>query len=174
MSGAPLMKARLGRTNGCRLDAARSFLEKPGRVQALAARDAGALWNTMVMAVKAETLWELGWRYVPELMPRFESLLEAVDTPDEAEILDSVYRGMVRRNFSTHVLERARGRVALMPLTNVMWSDWGRPERILHTLKRLGKLPAWEVTGREEREARPRPALHAPGWSKALGALHPA
>jgi mannose-1-phosphate guanylyltransferase len=160
----------LGSINGQSVELARSFLEKPGRAQAMAARDTGALWNTMVMAVEAETLWQLGWRYLPEIMPSFESLLEAVDTPNELEVLDSVYRDMVRRNFSSHLLERARGRVALMTLENVLWSDWGRPERVIHTLERIGKMPAWRA---EVLAGTPR-APYPTAAGLALGALNPA
>ena len=160
----------LGSIKGQTVELARSFLEKPGRAQAIAARDTGALWNTMVMAVSAETLWQLGWLYLPEIMPRFESLLEAVDTPNELEVLDSVYHDMPRRNFSSHLLERARGRVALMALENVLWSDWGRPERIIHTLERIGKMPAWSAG---EAMARPRRVAPSPiGGDLPLGALN--
>jgi mannose-1-phosphate guanylyltransferase len=165
----------LGSINGRPVEIARSFLEKPGRAQAISARDTGALWNTMVMAVEAETLWQLGWRYLPEIMPSFESLLEAIDTPNELEVLDSIYRGMPRRNFSSHLLERARGRVALMTLENVHWSDWGRPERIIHTLERIGKMPAWRAGEAVARTTRTAPSPPSPiGANLPLGALHPA
>ncbi|MGH9462510.1 MAG: sugar phosphate nucleotidyltransferase [Vicinamibacteria bacterium] len=165
----------LGTIHGRPVEIARSFLEKPGRAQAMAARDTGALWNTMVMAVEAETLWQLGWRYLPEIMPSFESLLEAVDTPNELEVMDSVYRGMVRRNFSSRLLERARGRVALMTLENALWSDWGRPERIIHTLERIGKMPAWKAGEGVARTMGAAPSPPSPiGADLSLGALNPA
>jgi hypothetical protein len=34
--------------------------------------------------------------------------------------------------------------VAAAELEGVLWSDWGRAERIAETLARLGKRPAWE------------------------------
>jgi mannose-1-phosphate guanylyltransferase len=129
---------------GQRVHAVRTFLEKPSAEDARAAREEGALWNTMIIAAKVETLWRLGWRYLPELMFRFESYVEAIGTPMENAALTSVYADMPNRNFSSDLLQRARTEVAAIELEGVLWSDWGRAERIAETLARLGKRPAWE------------------------------
>jgi mannose-1-phosphate guanylyltransferase len=124
--------------------AVRTFLEKPSAEEAREAREEGALWNTMIMAAKVETLWRLGWRYLPELMFRFESYVEAIGTPMESAVLSSIYADMPIRNFSSDLLQRARTEVAAIELEGILWSDWGRVERIAETLARLGKRPAWE------------------------------
>jgi mannose-1-phosphate guanylyltransferase len=124
--------------------AVRSFLEKPSAEDAAMARAEGALWNTMVMAAKVKTLWRLGWRYVPDVMFRFENFLEAIGTPMEERVLASIYGEMPQRNFSSDLLQRARTEVAVMELRDVLWSDWGRAERIQETLARVGRRPAWE------------------------------
>jgi len=129
---------------GRRVHAVRTFLEKPSAEDARAAREEGALWNTMIMAAKVETLWRLGWRYLPQIMFRFESYVEAIGTPDEDAALASIYAEMPVRNFSSDLLQRARVEVATVELEDVVWSDWGRAERIAETLARLGKRPAWE------------------------------
>jgi mannose-1-phosphate guanylyltransferase len=128
---------------GRKVRAVRSFLEKPSDEEARAARSEGALWNTMVMAAKVETLWRLGWRYLPEIMFRFESFLEAIATSLEEGALASIYRDMPRRNFSSDLLQRARSEVAVVELQDVAWSDWGRAERIVETLARVGRIPSW-------------------------------
>jgi mannose-1-phosphate guanylyltransferase len=132
--------------DGRAVHAVRSFLEKPSIEDAHAAREEGALWNTMVMAAKVDTLWRLGFRYLPEILFRFESLLEAVGTPMEEAVTSSIYREMPRRNFSSDLLQRARTEVAVVELRDALWSDWGREERIAETLDRLGKRPAWANT----------------------------
>lgn len=124
--------------------AVRSFLEKPSAEDARAAREQGALWNTMIMAARVETLWRLGWRYLPQIMFRFESYVEAIGTKVEDAALTSIYADMPNRNFSSDLLQRARSEVAAIELEGVVWSDWGRAERIVETLARLGKRPAWE------------------------------
>ena len=136
----------LGRAAGAPVHAVRSFLEKPSPERAREASAEGGLWNTMIMAAKVETLWRLGWRFLPEVMFRFESLLEAVGTPLEAEATASIYRGMPQRNFSADLLQRARQEIAVLEMRGVHWSDWGRPERIAETLAGLGQRPAWETT----------------------------
>src|SRR3990172_3723480 len=54
------------------------FLEKPPRRLAEEALRKGALWNTMIVASKLDALWALGWRCLPEIMPAFVRLLDAL------------------------------------------------------------------------------------------------
>jgi mannose-1-phosphate guanylyltransferase len=56
----------LGSSGGHRIRAVRSFVEKPTLEQCKIARASGALWNTLVLTVKVETLWAIGWSCVPE------------------------------------------------------------------------------------------------------------
>lgn len=65
---------QLGFSFNDRIQAVRAFLEKPTAAQADAVLGAGALWNTMVMVAKVETLWELGWQCFPDIMPHFDQL----------------------------------------------------------------------------------------------------
>ncbi|HXV61587.1 MAG TPA: sugar phosphate nucleotidyltransferase [Vicinamibacteria bacterium] len=140
-----ILKGRgLARIDGKPVHSVRSFFEKPTAGVARNLREDGGLWNTMVLAAKVETLWRLGWRHVPELMFRFESLVEAVGTPLESRVLTSIYRDMPKKNFSRDLLERARQEISVIELEDVQWSDWGRAERIEHSLLRLGKRPAWK------------------------------
>ena len=122
-----------------------AFLEKPHLAEAHAALVSGALWNTMVLAAKVETLWQLGWRCVPELMPRFERVAEAFDCPEEDAVLNAVYQEMPARNFSSDVLQKAPDQVAVIELSRVVWSDWGKPERVVETLRRIDRQPAFPL-----------------------------
>jgi mannose-1-phosphate guanylyltransferase len=121
------------------------FQEKPGLLEARAAMSSGALWNTLVIACKVETLWKLGWCCLPEIMVLLERFQNAVGTSREADVLAEVYRIMPTRNFSSDLLAYASGRIAVMEMGNLIWSDWGRPERIVETLSRLGKHPAFPL-----------------------------
>lgn len=122
-----------------------SFLEKPTAERADAALRTGALWNTLVLAAKAEALWQAGYACFPDMMPLFERLAAAWDTPDELAALEAAYQEMPTYNFSSHLLQRLPTRVAVMELTGVLWSDWGKPERIAETLRRIGKTPAFPL-----------------------------
>lgn len=126
---------------GYSVRAVESFLEKPTRTEALAAQNSGALWNTFVMVVKASTLWELGWRCVPEIMPLFDKLSRAIGTSQEGHILDMIYQQMPKRNFSFDLLQKIPNRIAVIEVKGVLWSDWGHPERVVSTLRKIGKVP---------------------------------
>ena len=75
-------------------------------------------------------------------MSRFERLKMAIDTAEELRVLDAIYEVMPRRNFSSHLLQCAPERLAVMEMTDVFWSDWGSPERILSGLEKFGRRPA--------------------------------
>jgi mannose-1-phosphate guanylyltransferase len=121
--------------------AVHQFLEKPSHADAVAVRESGGLWNTMVFAVKARTLWQLGCGCFPEIMSLFERLHGAIGTSREDSVLDSIYAAMPELNFSADLLRPATSRVAVMPMEGILWSDWGRGERIMETLLRIGRQP---------------------------------
>jgi len=116
-------------------------LEKPTLAEALQAQQSGALWNTFVMAGKASTLWELGWRCLPELMPLFDKLSRSIGTSQEGQILELIYQQMPKRNFSHDLLQKIPDRIAVIEVKGVLWSDWGHPQRVISTLRQIGKSP---------------------------------
>ncbi len=119
------------------------FQEKPAEEQARAAMASGALWNTLVFAAKVETIWGLGRRYIPEVMPFFEQLGDAIGLAVEPAMMELIYRTMPVRNFSSDLLARATDQIATVELKGVTWSDWGKPKRIADTVERLGIKPAF-------------------------------
>ena len=124
----------------------RAFLEKPDIAQADAALRAGALWNTLVLAANLELLWTLGWQCIPNMMPLFERLSEAIGGPEEGRVLEAIYRDIPARNFSSDLLHHVPDKLAVIELTGVLWSDWGKPERIAETLRRIDRRPAFPLT----------------------------
>jgi mannose-1-phosphate guanylyltransferase len=135
----------LGRFGDSRVQAVSAFLEKPGYAEAQHALASGAMWNTFVMAARVETLWRLGWFCFPVIMQLFEKLQAAIGTDEEEVLLESLYMAMPIRNFSMDVLQRVPTRVSVIEMTGVDWSDWGKPERIVESLDRIGKQPAFPV-----------------------------
>ena len=123
-----------------------SFLEKPDIAQADAALQTGALWNTLVFAVSADLLWTLGWQCLPDMMPLFERLSRSVGGPDEGRVLKTMYEDMPVKNFSSDLLQLVSGHLAVVELSGVLWSDWGKPERIAETLRRIDRRPAFPLT----------------------------
>ncbi len=131
--------------DGGRIRTVESFVEKPDVSEARAAMERGALWNTFVLIGKVELLWQLGWRFFPRLMTLFESLQDDIGSEREAARVSSIYTGMPSLNFSSDLLQHAPEHVAVMKLENVLWSDWGRPERIISSLKRIDRTPAFSM-----------------------------
>jgi hypothetical protein len=103
----------------------------------------GGRWNTLVFAVKVRTLWDMGVRCFPKMMRLFDRLDGAIDTLREASVLERIYRVMPVYNLSSCLLAAAVGQLAAVELRGVIWSDWGRPERIADTLRLLDKSPAF-------------------------------
>jgi mannose-1-phosphate guanylyltransferase len=95
------------------------------------------------MTAKMETLWRLGWKCLPEVMERFEQLEKVIGTPQEGRTLREIYHDMPKRNFSSDLLGCAPESVGVLELKNVLWSDWGRPDRIADTIRAIGKTPAF-------------------------------
>jgi len=119
------------------------FLEKPPRRIAEEALRDGALWNTMIVASKVDSLWALGWRCIPEILPAFVRFRDALQSGRDDTVLEESYRDLPCRDFSCDLLQRAPDRLAVLEMSGVWWSDWGRPERILETLRALERPAAF-------------------------------
>jgi mannose-1-phosphate guanylyltransferase len=128
-----------------RIRAVESLLVTPTIAQADAALAEGALWNTSVLVAKAPLLWDLGWQCFPDIMPHFERLGHSIGTSREVRTLDEIYRDMPARDFSSELLRQVPDQAAVIELSGVLWSNWGKPERIVHTLRQIGRQPAFPL-----------------------------
>ena len=81
---------------------------------------AGAYWNTLVLAARLETLWKTGWNCFLEIMRLFDAQVEAIGTPDDGRVLETIYEVMPSCNFSTHLLERIPDQVAIVEMAGVL------------------------------------------------------
>lgn len=133
--------AELGRMNGHSVRAVKAFVEKPSLDWCRGAMLRGALWNTLVLAARVETLWSMGWGCFPEMMPLLEKYEKVIGTLREEVVLGEIFREMPARNFSTDLLQKVFRQTAVIELKGVLWSDWGRPGRIMDTLIQMGKSP---------------------------------
>lgn len=122
------------------------FREKPGREEAERLHRGGALWNTMIMAVKARTLWAMARRRMAKAASAFEALLPAIGTVGERRATELVYEEIGPANFSRELLEPEAASVLALSLRGVKWSDWGRPARIVESLSRAGRIPSFPIS----------------------------
>ena len=131
----------VAQVEGCQVRKVAGFQEKPDEGTARRLLEGGALWNTFVIAAKWQTLWQLGWQCFPALMERFESLAVHIGTPTERSALESIYTDLPILDFSSGLLQRVPDALVVMELKGVTWCDWGNEERIIETLRRIGKTP---------------------------------
>jgi mannose-1-phosphate guanylyltransferase len=121
-----------------------SFREKPYRGLAREWLASGYLWNTLIVVCKVSTLRSLGHRFLPGMMARLEDFgsepwrESSSATAPSQERLKALYDRLPAANFSRAVLEPASRACLCIPLEDVEWCDWGRPERVVRTLKKMG------------------------------------
>ena len=123
------------------------LIEKPSAEGAAALLRRGGWWNTMVVGARAATLWELGRRFLPDMIETFDVLRRALrsaqDRPGsaaehEARALHDAYEHLQPADFSADFLARAVDSTLVFPLEDLLWSDWGQPKRVMHSMQELG------------------------------------
>ncbi len=130
--GTPV--GRVGRSSIHRVN---RFIEKPSSECANSLMADGCLWNTMVLVARAGSLLKLVRTVAPEQTAYFSMVQAAIGTICESEVLNQVYQMMPSMNFSSAILARCPDKLLVLPVRKVLWSDWGRTERILATLSQL-------------------------------------
>lgn len=121
----------------------RGFWEKPPAEQAYAFFRSGFLWNSLIVVAHAQALRELGRTYVPDIDAPLTRIMARAETGDEPWAVRRAYARMRQANFSRDVLERGDQALAVLPVRGVLWSDWGTPDRVVQTLRRIGAAPPW-------------------------------
>jgi mannose-1-phosphate guanylyltransferase len=116
------------------------FVEKPSVTRAIELVAGGALWNTMVTCGTVDALWSLGRSTEPHLIDTLDSLVPLIGTSDEEDAIDYIYLASRSVSFSSDMLQRAATQLAVIELEGVLWSDWGRPERV-ETVLALRRTP---------------------------------
>lgn len=134
-------RVRFGCIGQHRLHNVETFVEKPNADLAGQMMLGRGLWNTLILTARVEVLWKLGWQLFPDLMKLLEQYRASIGTSKEESVRDAVYQGMPCRNFSSHLLASVPDRIVALEMAGVLWSDWGRRERIVSTLRQIGRDP---------------------------------
>ena len=125
------------------------FREKPDVHEARALLTKGCLWNTLIVAVAARTLWTLGRECLPQMLSQFDAFRMVLrdvregrlDPSYEASALAGIYSDLSPADFSADILQRVPERSMVLPMEGVEWCDWGHPQRVTDTLASLGRRP---------------------------------
>ncbi len=118
----------------------KGFYEKPNRWMAERLYRAGCLWNTLVLVARVETLLQMYQVYLPDLYDRFRRLTPFLGTVHEEEALEAAYATIPAITISHGLLQQIPPNLRTLRVTGILWSDWGSLERIVETLKRIGRL----------------------------------
>jgi mannose-1-phosphate guanylyltransferase len=124
-------------------DAAR-FVEKPNAATAQHLTETGGLWNTMTMVFKVRTVLDLMQRHCSESYRKLSALVDAIGTADELRTTNEIYRTLNPVNFSKEFLENVAlaspKTIAVLPISQVLWSDWGSAQRLLQVQELLAEV----------------------------------
>jgi mannose-1-phosphate guanylyltransferase len=119
------------------------FWEKPSPEAANHLMTKGCLWNSFVMVGKVGAFLGLFEKHLPALYKMFAASSITFGTSAEKATLRSLYAWINETNFSSEVLEKAADELYVLRVADVVWSDWGEPQRVLGTLENLGLQPDW-------------------------------
>lgn len=119
------------------------FWEKPAPAQAQKLMAQGFLWNSFVMVGRVDAFLRTIQQAVPEIYGSFTSIQKSIGATSEPWAIRGLYSELEPSNFSRDVLGARANDLAVMPVKDVGWSDWGDPGRVLSTLARLGVQAAW-------------------------------
>lgn len=117
------------------LRSVRCFVEKPAVDEAHRLRTAGALWNSFIIAARAQHLVDLCLRRCAEVV----TALRAIDLRDYAQLVQ-LYCELPEIDFSRHIATGQEARLAVMTVPPCGWNDLGTPHRLAQTLAQTPRL----------------------------------
>ena len=119
------------------------FWEKPTANVARDLMASGCLWNSFVMIGRVDTFLGLFQMHLLDLYRMFEAASKFFGRDQEEAIIRTIYGWIGDSNFSSDVLEKCADELLVMRVSDVGWSDWGEPERVIGTLNSIGVQPRW-------------------------------
>ena len=80
---------------------------------------------------------------IPQLYISFVGLAPFLGTPEETNLIRTLYERMTEANFSHQVLAHRPEQLAVLKVTGVRWNDLGEPKRVMASLNMAGIRPHW-------------------------------
>lgn len=117
------------------------FHEKPPLRTALQLYTLGAVWNTLVVVSRVDTLINLFRKSAPELLHAAERILPFFYTQRESQAIEEFFDRIQPMSFSKSILEQHSSRLRVRRMEGVRWSDWGTGERVERELEKFGQSP---------------------------------
>ena len=117
------------RPRGTRAYRVARFVEKPADPVARQLLREQALWNTLIIAARARSLWGLAAGTVPRIVNALDPYRASIGQPGASERLRSLYADLPAADLSRDILEHAK-RLSVVSMVGAGWSDCGTPERL--------------------------------------------
>lgn len=125
-----------GHARGRDVHAVRQFVEKPPESLVRELIDHGALWNSFIVAGRAQALLSLYRRCVPRLLSEMRAALWCDRaTEGHAGRLSQLYQGLPQLDFCRHVLDGQEQHLGVLRVPHCGWSDLGTPRRVALALR---------------------------------------
>jgi len=116
------------------------FVEKPNAPLARILIDAGALWNTFIVAAYAQALLRVFAQRFPQTVAEMRSVIKQNQcTGDAPDAVIELYRGLPDIDFSREILQGVASVLRVLRVNHCGWSDLGTPQRVAETLRRLSR-----------------------------------
>lgn len=113
-----------------------AFVEKPPLPRAAALLQAGAVWNSFLLAGRAATLHRLCARHAAAAVAAIDAAV-ARPAAERAVALDAVYGWLPTQDFSRVVLHGSASQLRVVMVPECGWTDLGTPPRVADCLARL-------------------------------------
>lgn len=110
------------------------FVEKPAAEEARRLCQEGALWNSFILACRAQSLIELYRARCPEIVQR----LEAVRSGDYTTLCEA-YRELPQVDFSRQIATGQEKYLTVVAVPRCGWTDLGTPQRLARAVARYIK-----------------------------------
>lgn len=117
------------------------FWEKPSAATAQALMSRGCLWNTFVIAGRAQTFLEIIESTTPSALQSFKPVADSRLRDEETERAAALYEALPTGDFSREVLTGRPERLAVLRMDGAGWGDLGTPEGVLAAIQREVPVP---------------------------------
>ena len=112
------------------------FVEKPSAAYAAELIRHGGLWNSFILAVKAQALLALFEERVPDIVTEMrEAVRHDIGHPASALAIYRLYSQLPTLDFSRDIIEVQETRLRVLQVPHCGWSDLGTPERVEQALR---------------------------------------
>jgi len=106
--------------------------------------DRGALWNTMILVFKPETVLGLVREFFPRLYGILQDVQKASGTRKERAVVEEAYRRMEPMDFEKGILQTfallRSSHLSVLPVSEVFWSAWKSERTVVNALRQTGYL----------------------------------